>query len=63
MMPIISIKILKGRTREQKKELVEQMTACVEKTIGAKKENISIIIEEMDQENYAQAGILKIDEV
>lgn len=59
-MPIVNIAILKGRTLEQKKELVKSVTEAIAKSINAAPERISIKIEEMDGENFATSGKLHI---
>lgn len=56
-MPIITVKMLEGRTDEQKKALVEKITEAVVESIGAPKESVSIIIEEMQKNHYANAGV------
>nr|WP_293921622.1 2-hydroxymuconate tautomerase [Metasolibacillus sp.] len=61
MMPIITIKMIEGRTDEQKRALVQEVTEAVSKTVNAPKENISIIIEEMSKNHYATAGVLQMD--
>jgi 4-oxalocrotonate tautomerase len=53
--------MLNGRTLEQKRALVEQLTEVVCKTIDTKPENVSIIINEMDREDYARNGQLYVD--
>ncbi|GAF12750.1 4-oxalocrotonate tautomerase [Bacillus sp. JCM 19045] len=60
-MPIVTIQLLEGRTDEQKKALVEKMTAAVSETIDAPPERVSIIINEMKPTNFAQAGIRTSD--
>ncbi|MCT6923482.1 2-hydroxymuconate tautomerase [Metasolibacillus sp.] len=60
-MPIITIKMIEGRTDEQKRALVQEVTEAVSKTVNAPKENISIIIEEMSKNHYATAGVLQMD--
>ncbi len=60
-MPIITIKMLEGRTEEQKRSLVAEVTEAVSKTVNAPKENISIIIEEMSNVHYGKAGLLAKD--
>ncbi|MEK4228302.1 2-hydroxymuconate tautomerase [Solibacillus sp. FSL H8-0538] len=56
-MPIVTIKMIEGRTDEQKRALVEEVTAAVSKTVNAPVENVSIIIEEMAKAHYATAGV------
>ena len=58
-MPIVHIELLEGRTDEQKKEMVKEVTEVIAKTANAPKENIHVVIQEMKKEHYAVAGILK----
>ncbi|WP_429742029.1 2-hydroxymuconate tautomerase [Bacillus salipaludis] len=60
-MPIITVKMLEGRSDEQKRALVEKVTEAVSESAGAPKESISIIIEEMSKNHYAVAGVRAID--
>jgi 4-oxalocrotonate tautomerase len=60
-MPILQVEILKGRTVEQKREMVRKVTDAITETLNCPKEAVSIIIREMEWENYAKAGILKVD--
>ena len=46
-MPYVTVKMLKGRTEEQKKALVEKVTDAVVETTGASKEKVTVFIEEM----------------
>lgn len=48
-MPIINVKLLEGRSDEQLKNLVTEVTNAVEKTTGANREAIHVIIEEMQK--------------
>ncbi|AEH54900.1 MULTISPECIES: 2-hydroxymuconate tautomerase [Heyndrickxia] len=61
-MPYVTVKMLEGRTDEQKKALVEKVTAAVSETVGAPKENITVFIEEMSKNHYAVGGVRKSDE-
>lgn len=61
-MPIIQVEMLKGRTLEQKRALVEKVTEAVMETAKCPKEAVKIIIREMEFENYSQGGVLKCDE-
>ena len=60
-MPILQVEILKGRTVEQKREMVRKVTDAVTETLNCPKEAVSIIIREMEWENFAKAGVLKVD--
>lgn len=60
-MPYITVKMIEGRTAEQKRALVAEVTEAVAKTVNAPKENITVFIEEMSKENYGVAGTLFSD--
>lgn len=55
-MPYVTVKMLEGRTEEQKKALVEKVTAAVSETVNAPVENVVVFIEEMPKNHYAVAG-------
>lgn len=61
-MPYITVKMLEGRTEEQKKALVEKVTEAVSETSGAPKEKIVVFIEEMSKNHYAVGGKRLSDE-
>jgi len=60
-MPIIQVEMLKGRTVEQKRAMIEKVTQAVSETVNCPKEAIKIIIREMDYDNFAEGGILRCD--
>lgn len=60
-MPIINIKIVEGRTVEQKRELIKNITETVATTINVPKEAVWITIEDLKPENLGQGGILRKD--
>ena len=55
-MPIITVKMLEGRTDEQKEQMIKKMTDVMVETTGAREEAVSIVIEEMNKANYGVAG-------
>lgn len=57
-MPYVTVKMLEGRSDEQKKALVEKVTEAVVETTGASKEKVVVFIEEMQEKHYAVAGKL-----
>ncbi len=60
-MPIVQIEMVKGRTVEQKRAMVEKVTDVLVETIQCKKEAVSIVIREMDKEHIAKGGVLFSD--
>lgn len=62
MMPIVNVKLLEGRSDEQLKNLVSEVTDAVEKTTGANRQEIHVVIEEMKPNHYGVAGVRKSDQ-
>ncbi|QDP41697.1 2-hydroxymuconate tautomerase [Radiobacillus deserti] len=60
-MPYVTVKMLEGRTDEQKKNLVEKVTDAVVETTGANKEKVVVFIEEMSKNDYGVAGKRLVD--
>jgi 4-oxalocrotonate tautomerase len=60
-MPILQVELLKGKTMEQKREMVKKVTDAVTESLSCPKEAVRIIIREMEWENFAKAGVLKAD--
>jgi 4-oxalocrotonate tautomerase len=61
-MPYVTVKMLAGRTEEQKKALVEKVTDAVVETTGAPKEKVVVFIDEMTTNHYGVAGKRVSDE-
>ncbi|MDI9558452.1 MAG: 2-hydroxymuconate tautomerase [Pseudomonadota bacterium] len=60
-MPIIEVHMFEGRTVDQKRKLVAEMTGAVVKSIGVKPEDVRIILQDMARYDYSIAGKLAID--
>lgn len=60
-MPIIFVEALEGRTLDQKRGLVKDMTAAVVKNFNVTPEQVTIVIREMKPEHLAKSGKLKSD--
>jgi 4-oxalocrotonate tautomerase len=61
IMPYVTVKMLPGRTDDQKRALVEKVTDAVSETTGAPKEAVVVFIEEMKKEHYGVAGVRASD--
>ncbi|KRK73283.1 hypothetical protein FD02_GL001141 [Lacticaseibacillus nasuensis JCM 17158] len=61
-MPLVHIDLIEGRTPEQLRAMVQDVTAAIAKNTGAPKEHIHIVLNEMKKEHYAVGGVLKADE-
>lgn len=60
-MPVVNIKLVAGRTVEQKRALVKDVTDAIVKSIGVPEAAVWISIEDMPAENFAQGGVLRCD--
>lgn len=57
-MPLVHVYLLKGRTAEQKEEMVKRVTEAITETTGAPKDAVTIVITELEREHLAVAGEL-----
>jgi 4-oxalocrotonate tautomerase len=57
-MPVVTIRMSKGRTLEQKRRLADEITASIVNTLGVDPSWITILFEELDRENIAKSGKL-----
>lgn len=60
-MPLVTIKILEGRTVEQKRGLAKDVTEAIAKNIGCPPEAVTIDIVDYSKENLAAGGELFVD--
>lgn len=60
-MPIINIKMLEGRSLEQKRELAEVFTREMVRILNIKPDVVEMVIEEYPRNNWASAGQLYSD--
>lgn len=60
-MPVINVKMIEGRTLEQKRELVKVLTAESARILNTTPDAVTVIIDEYSKENYAKQGILFAD--
>jgi len=57
-MPLVTIKIIEGRTKEQKRGMIKDVTDAIAKNVGCPPAAVHIDIQEMNADNYAQGGKL-----
>ncbi|MFD1861824.1 2-hydroxymuconate tautomerase [Planococcus sp. FY231025] len=60
-MPYVTVKMLEGRTEDQKRALVEKVSEAVAETTGAPIENVTVFIEDMKKTDYGVKGKLFSD--
>ncbi|MFD2212620.1 tautomerase family protein [Metabacillus endolithicus] len=57
-MPIITIKLAKGRSVKQKQQFVESVTKEAAKHLNVKEEWVTVLFDEYERENWASNGQL-----
>lgn len=55
-MPYISIETFEGKTAEQKKALIAEVTRAVVSTLEVPVEAVSIVIKDIPRSNWGQGG-------
>ena len=56
-MPFAQIYLMEGRTEEQKRAVIEKVTAAVVEAVGAPKENVRVWIQDVPKTNWGIAGV------
>lgn len=60
-MPYVNIQVLSGVTREQKAQLVRDVTDSLVRVLGKNPEHTHVVIQEIAEENWGFAGQLTDD--
>ena len=60
-MPYVNIQITHGATRQQKAQLVKDVTQSLVTVLGKQPEHIHIVIQEIREEDWGYAGQLTDD--
>ena len=57
-MPYVNIQITRSATREQKTQLVKDITDSLVRVLGKKPEHTHIVIQEINEEDWGFSGLL-----
>jgi 4-oxalocrotonate tautomerase len=57
-MPYVNIQIIKGASREQKAQLVHEVTDSLVRLLGKKPEHTHIVVQEIEETNWGFSGLL-----
>jgi 4-oxalocrotonate tautomerase len=60
-MPTIPVEMFKGRTREQMRQLVKELTDGFIRAGGGKPESLHIVIGDVNKEDWGPGGVLTVD--
>lgn len=61
-MPHVQITWVEGRTPEQKRKIAEKVTQTLIEEGRAKRENIHVAFHDVPATDYAEAGVLVVDQ-
>ena len=56
-MPFAQIYMIEGRTTEQKRAVIDKVTAALVEATGAPNENVRVWIHDVPKENWGIAGV------
>lgn len=57
-MPNITVELLKGRTIEQRRDFAEAVTASAVDILGARRQDVRIVFQEITPDIVANGGVL-----
>lgn len=57
-MPYVNVQITRGATREQKAQLVSDITESLVRVLGKNPEHTHVVIQEIAEEDWGFAGLL-----
>lgn len=56
-MPVVQVQMLRGRTSEQKRLLIAEITRVMVDVTGVRGDRVNVIINELEAENWGRDGI------
>lgn len=56
-MPYVNVQITKGASREQKAQIIKDITQSIERVLGKKPEHTHIVIQEIADEDWGIEGV------
>jgi len=60
-MPVVHVHMYKGRTKEQKQELVRRITKDFDEVCNIKPESLHILFHDIAKEDWGNRGVLASD--
>ncbi len=60
-MPIIRVEMFTGRNRDQKRELVKELTEAFVRTCGGSPDALTVVISDVEKEDWGSGGVLCAD--
>ncbi len=60
-MPIIRVEMFSGRNRDQKRQLIKELTDSFVQTCGGALESVTVVITDVEKEDWGSGGELCAD--
>jgi len=60
-MPFITVKLIEGRTLDQKRQIVSGITKVVAEACNITEDRVYLFIEDLSREEYGRGGLLLCD--
>lgn len=60
-MPFAQVWLIEGRTEDQKRALIEKVSAAMQEAVGAPKESVRVWITEVPKTNWGIGGVTAKD--
>ena len=57
-MPYVNVQVTRGVSRDQKAEIVKQMTDALVEVLGKSPEHIHVVLQEIEEQDWGFAGLL-----
>lgn len=57
-MPNITVELLRGRTAQQRREFAESVTTSAVEVLGARRQDVRIVFNDIDAGDVANGGVL-----
>ncbi|MFF4546541.1 2-hydroxymuconate tautomerase [Streptomyces sp. NPDC001435] len=56
-MPLVEVTLTEGRTPEQLRALISELTAAVVSAVGAPKQNVRVVVREVPKTHFAAGDV------
>lgn len=60
-MPTVDIQLVAGRSLDEKRKLVREVTNAIASALGVQRDVVKITIHEVGDDQIARGGVLRID--
>jgi 4-oxalocrotonate tautomerase len=56
-VPLVNVMMLHGRSREQKRRLIADLTSVMVEVAGVRHEQVEVVLQEVTGENWGRGGV------